>query len=355
MAVAVDSLDLPEHILLVIAEKLFINIKDYIRFGAVCRSWRSLYTQHQTTFPPQPPLLMLPSSELLAINDQQTCFPHQSYYPGSAHGWLISLTSTSPPLVAHLFNPFLSSSINLPPLSNYYFIEDETDCAPQAFFYKRLAFCKPCDNAWTCLELHPDSKNFPWRLDLGYMPCSLTDPTIYFENKFYTVDSFGALWLIDLDAPHPRLSNLLPTFESSFPGNSKHYVVQSSSHLLQVTRISHVHDDFSNYTTKFHVFKLDQTHSKRVETKNLYRQMLLLGSNASMSLPASDYPGCKANCIYFTDDYIEGYHHDGGDIDVTPGPPDMGVFNLEDGSTEPHYQVRESRQFHPAPIWIEPT
>ncbi|PIA29514.1 hypothetical protein AQUCO_05900026v1 [Aquilegia coerulea] len=384
--------------------ELFINIKDYIRFGAVCRSWRSLYTQHQTNFPPQLPFLMLPSSELFAVNDQQTCCiydlldkkiytnfllhlptPHdQTYYGGSSHGWLISFTPTSPPVVAQLFNPFLSSSINLPPLTNFnYFIEQETECTPYFFLQKvvlstnpasnpntclvlaifggycRLAFCKPGDNAWTCLELHPDSKNLPWQLRLRYRPCSLTEDIIYFENKFYTVDSFGALWVIDLDVARPMLSNLLPPVDESqySPDVSyRNYVVQSSGHLFHVRRAwTHpVLDDYSYSTAKFEVFKLDQTHRKRVETKNLCGQMLFLGSNASLSLQASDYPGCKANCIYFTDDYIEGYYDD--DITaISPGAPDMGVFNLEDGSIESHYQVRESRRCHPALIWIEPT
>ncbi|KAF5191281.1 F-box protein skip23-like [Thalictrum thalictroides] len=203
---------------------------------------------------------------------------------------------------------------------------------------------KPTDNGWTCLKLHPDSMNLPWQ---QYKPCTLTDDIIYFENKVYTVDAYGAFWVVDLDDPHPRLSNLLPPLEAlelTSDDNTKHYVVQTSGHLLQVTRIFPLLDDFSYSTTKFQVFKLDQAHSKRVETKNLCGQMLFLG-----------HPGCKANCIYFTDDYIEGYYEDDSDTGSCPGPPDMGVFNLEDGSIESHYQVRESRRFLPPPIWIEPT
>ena len=32
--------------------------------------------------------------------------------------------------------------------------------------------------------------------------------------------------------------------------------------------------------------------------------IFFLGMNNSLSLSAQDIAGCKANCIYFTDDYI---------------------------------------------------
>ena len=65
-------------------------------------------------------------------------------------------------------------------------------------------------------------------------------------------------------------------------------------------------------TTGFKVLKLEC--STEVKSKNEYDwvnvdslgdQALFAGDNSSMSLSASSFNGCKANCIYFTDDDVD--------------------------------------------------
>ena len=42
-----------------------------------------------------------------------------------------------------------------------------------------------------------------------------------------------------------------------------------------------------------------------VNVDSLGDQALFAGDNSSMSLSASSFNGCKANCIYFTDDDVD--------------------------------------------------
>ncbi|KAK7830834.1 hypothetical protein CFP56_027890 [Quercus suber] len=40
---------------------------------------------------------------------------------------------------------------------------------------------------------------------------------------------------------------------------------------------------------------------------NLGDQVLFVGDSSSMSSSPSSFNGCKANCVYFTDDYKKGF------------------------------------------------
>ncbi|KAM3246976.1 hypothetical protein P3L10_008743 [Capsicum annuum] len=102
-------------------------------------------------------------------------------------------------------------------------------------------------------------------------------------------------------------------------------------------------------TTDFQVFQVDLATSKVTEMRELGDIAFFLGAYASLSVQASQFPGIKPNCIYFTDDYFESYfiYEEGGGLD-------MGVFNLEDGSIQPHYDVVSLNRVCP-PTWVTPT
>ncbi|PHT62737.1 hypothetical protein T459_33400 [Capsicum annuum] len=101
--------------------------------------------------------------------------------------------------------------------------------------------------------------------------------------------------------------------------------------------------------TDFQVFQVDLATSKVTEMRELGDIAFFLGAYASLSVQASQFPGIKPNCIYFTDDYFESYfiYEEGGGLD-------MGVFNLEDGSIQPHYDVVSLNRVCP-PTWVTPT
>ncbi|KAF3614518.1 putative plant intracellular Ras-group-related LRR protein 7-like [Capsicum annuum] len=107
--------------------------------------------------------------------------------------------------------------------------------------------------------------------------------------------------------------------------------------------------EFTYGTTDFRVFQVDLAAGKVTETNELRDMAFFLGANASLSVQASQFPGIKPNHIYFTDDCFESYtcYEEGGGLD-------MGVFNVADGSIQPHYDGVSLSWFCP-PIWVTPT
>ena len=104
-------------------------------------------------------------------------------------------------------------------------------------------------------------------------------------------------------------------------------------------------------TTGFKILKLES--SSKVKSKNEYDwvnvdnlgdQALFVG-DTSMSLSASSFNGCKANCIYFTDDNVDCYLNC-----LNGGGYDMGVFSMENGTMKQHYRGKSLSSFAP-PVW----
>ena len=62
--------------------------------------------------------------------------------------------------------------------------------------------------------------------------------------------------------------------------------------------------DFPTQTIKFDVYRLDFCWNTWEFTTSIGDQVIFLGTNQSISLPALDFPSLKANCIYFTDDSV---------------------------------------------------
>ena len=74
-------------------------------------------------------------------------------------------------------------------------------------------------------------------------------------------------------------------------------------------------------------------------------QALFVGDNSSVSLSASSFNGCKANCICFTDDNKLNYAYtsEGGGYDI-------GAFRMQDRKIE-HPYPGESLSFFSTPLW----
>ncbi|PIA49843.1 hypothetical protein AQUCO_01300529v1, partial [Aquilegia coerulea] len=355
---------------------LLIDINDYIRFGAVCRwPWRCVYTenlsQRQCRTRHQLPLLMIPSepcnfknqtrslyslSEKRVLSNFHVKVPHNSFCRGSCQGWLVTLDEKLSDV--RLLNPFLSqhNEIELPTLTT--FPHQELEIYNDNFLKKavlsanptidpnyvvmaiygphaRLAFCKPGDKMWTPL------------LHCSY---SSIEDVIYFKDQFYAVGFYGIIYSCDVTQPQPKVVTIAaaPTYQVF---GVRKYLVDSFGDLLQISRRIIYPDDEPYYTSGFEVFRLEQSTVKWSKIKDIGDSAIFLGDNHSLSLASQDFPVCKPNCIYFTDNYYEGYY--GG----PDGPHDMGVFNIENGSIEPHYPLKTKTVYpdYPPPIWIEPT
>ncbi|PIA27539.1 hypothetical protein AQUCO_07600005v1 [Aquilegia coerulea] len=349
-------------------DKLITQIKDYIRFGAVCRLWRSVYTHnlqwYRTHLPRQLPLLMFSTNDdvkhsfLFSVTENKIynhplAIPHNENCRSSTEGWLVTVYNG---LEVHLLNPWLTVNnvIELPPLSAFeprgnitsvsYLNKVVLSANPTlnsnyiaiAIYsrYCRLALFKPGNKRWMSFNTNHE----------------LFEDVIYYKDQFYAINYFGEVFTCDANPSNLVVSKIIER-PSINPYADKRYLVESDGGLLQILRTlkNEVGSSTSNFFPGgFKVYRLDSVELKWIETNNLSGRMLFLGRNSSMSLLASDFPGCIPNSIYFTDDYFGGYYM------KLEGPYDMGVFNIEDGSFVPQYPTAISK-LSPPPIWILPT
>ncbi|KAG5526624.1 hypothetical protein RHGRI_032781 [Rhododendron griersonianum] len=220
---------------------------------------------------------------------------------------------------------------------------------------RSLAYIKPGDNKWTYIP--------PIKMS------SLTD-AIYHLGKFYVVDGYSGMYSVDISKSFskPRVEVVAPRTPTKA---NKVYIVKShEGDLLLVQRFLEWRGNPRRWATScFKIFKvlgLGGCSSgagssaagsygqivERVEIHSLGDETLFLGDNYSLSVSASDYPGCQPNCIYYTDDTI-GYN-----MPYYPyGSRDTGIYYLLDRSFAPHYRVKtkQKRVPIPPPVWIVPT
>ncbi|XP_059460753.1 F-box protein SKIP23-like [Corylus avellana] len=399
---AVDWTQLPRELLESIAGKLTIYA-DYLRFRAVCPSWRSSVLNIPRNLPPQLPWLMLPQVQTnpfhCAFFDLSTRKLHNldvlevtsqgTHCCGSSHGWLIVLDE-SPAVL--LLNPLTRARLHLPPLSTFpnvvsfnyseagseYALRDVSgeiyrlslremrdsfikkvvlSSAPlknKNFIalailhrFNILVYCKSGDQSWSFVHV----ARFPW------------EDVIYYNDLFYTVDKNGAIAVCDLNGASPTVSVIRPPLQL---GGGLQYLVNSGDdELLLVTRyVVHVdlqRDDTDPYvscvfycykTVRFEVFRMNWSEPRWERVTSLGDRMLFIGENTSISFLAYDFRGCLGNCIYFTDD-CEFYD---GIYDCFIGDHDLGIFKLWDGSIEPlpFYQRNPHSRSYWAPIWVTP-
>ncbi|XP_043708185.1 F-box protein At2g26160-like [Telopea speciosissima] len=396
-----DWSGLPEVLLELISSRL--SLADLIRFSCVCSSWRSITppSLHGKLLP----WLIVPSItrnrprkrrignicdknlgivslsdptrkvyelELPEAADRRIC--------GSSAGWLVTVHANSE---IQLLHPFTRAQIQLPPLTafpsrlpvplhqgkefaghlrDYYihkaivgFCSSESEAIVMAIRKEddQLAFCRP-------------GKDLRWTVFEGYLRRS--HDVIFYKEQFYTVKGSGRVFMVSgLEDASPQLTLVghRPT-KPSYP--SRLYLVESSGDLLMVYRFLdlylYVDDDddedvvvdsdddgtepvrLPHRTVNFEVYKLDLGEGNWVEVDNLGDRAVFVGYNDSFSVSASEFPGCRGNCIYFTDDYFEGYNRQ------KHGALDMGIFDLGDGTVEPLVGRNQIHYFMPPLVWF---
>ncbi|XP_034675006.1 F-box protein SKIP23-like [Vitis riparia] len=370
--------------------KKFKIYTDYVRFRAVCHNWRASVPKTPHHLPTQLPWLMLPQSQphhthrpffSLSLNKFHFLHlpeaSHRRRRRGSSHGWLLILDE-APEIF--LLNPLTRSKVHLPPLSTFpnvvrfNFADVGREYALRTSsgnvytrslkkmrdsFIKKtilssspangsdfiavvilnqtgdLALCRKSDDSWTFLE---DAQSY-------------SEDVIFHRGLFYAVNKYGSIAVCDVSGSSPRVSII--EMPQQFGGDLQ-YLVESGEELLLVTRYLDLTYDVEPdqtsliyRTTRFQVCRLDSKAPRWEVVSSLGDRALFLGENLSLSLSSVDFPGCKGNCIYYTDDYSEDNY------DGIGGEQDLGIFNLEDGSIEPlpcsHFRIR-----WPPPLWVTP-
>ncbi|KAL5703902.1 hypothetical protein ACHQM5_022395 [Ranunculus cassubicifolius] len=374
-----------------------LNLPDLIKLSCVCSPWRSISpsTQHRGHLP----WLLLPSQnnspnsgniwpnslyfysildktyyelDLPEIKDRRIC--------GSSNGWLITIHENAD---IYLLHPLSRKVIMLPSLNDVpgvygigysnddglqYIVSDSvgrrrsnasfwnSSVARDEYIVKvivcvnlnvvlgilgelgRLLVCRVQGNEKRWIVVEDD-------VDAMYMDVS------FYKGEFYAVDSSGAVVVVDCDELRTR-----KVIDGHGYGYQS-YLVESSGDLLKVIRFlssfGEESDDSEaedgeprqlNKTIRFEVWKIDFEQGLWLEVKNLGDRALFLGINHSSSVCSSDFPGCKGNCIYFTDDCRI----------MHTGDYDKGICNLENGRIEAIYPDDDSKMILPRPVWYSP-
>ncbi|KAK1271769.1 putative F-box protein [Acorus gramineus] len=313
-----DWSDLPEDMLFSIATRAE-HLSDYIRFGAVSKSWRSAITVY-----PRPPLhLRFPF--LLLSRDNKTR-DHALYSPlerklhpirlpdrsrpkrclgSTSDGWVCMIDDN---LHLYLLNPFSGAVVLLPPLSTDFITDGSFEHVLKAVWSaepsiivillckkeerETVYYCRPGDARWKVLET---SLEF------------LHDAVLF--NKGLYVMNWEARRVAAID--HHGRGMMM----AAGPNKFMYLAGCPSGPLLVVRHMKNVYE-----TRRFELFEPDSKMKKWVKTKSLDDGMLFLGMNTAIWLSSSSLKECKGNSIYFMDRNRDGVVED------------LGIFYLEDGS-----------------------
>ncbi|XP_060206837.1 probable F-box protein At1g65740 [Lycium barbarum] len=378
-----------QHDLLVLIVRRLNLIEDYLNFGTVCKSWHFVATKENfNSNLPRVPWLMLAEEEY-----DNTCRKFFSLCNGmilkkripkasgkrcmESMGWLITVGKDEGEI--SLLHPFSGVQIQLPHQNTTEHYEFNQTPVPWTFVQKAVLSGNPChtsDYVLMVIEGHYQFLSF-WRPgDLlwtrirkpAYFP-HISD-VVYFSGHFYAVSYNGCVQVCAVVGNESTKSRIIAHLAPWIDG--KYYILESLGSLFVVSQdgvdIRYVKDDreriplthiqgeddeeekmYTYKTRNFLVFQIDLDTCKTTLTRDLGDRAFFLGANASLSVQASQFPGIKPNHIYFTDNCLGAYLHfeEGGGLD-------MGVFNLADGSIQPHYDGVSLSRVCP-PIWVTPT
>lgn len=335
---------------------------DIIRFGAVCKPWRSVVVEARNqVIKPLSPLLLLPCNdnsrgyELFDFSKNkaykiQVPEVDGTWFVNSSNEWLVTIKCT-PPYEIHLLNPFTRVQIQLPPATAFQDPPPAITATPiEAFLHKVVASSTPLDPNCIVMAIYSNWKKLAfcklgdteWKTLESEVNCY--KDIIYRKDNFYALGKLENIVLCDM-GPDPKIIEVVPPVIPCWYYERKYLVESSSGDLLKILRSldweDTPEDESSRYKTiMFQVSKLDFSKGKWEVINSLGENSLFVGYNVSMLISVEEFPEFREDCIYFTDDYQEGY------FENICGCHDMGVFSLKTRQFEPMFPFSQ--------IWSSP-
>ncbi|KAI8569477.1 hypothetical protein RHMOL_Rhmol02G0282100 [Rhododendron molle] len=376
--------DLGEDLLSLIAKRVALY-DDFLSFGGVCRSWRSVAVVKNFRGSEQIPWLMLSekdnSDERQFVSLRKGGVIRTVNLPEARGkrcletlGWLVTISEDGE---MNLLHPFSRVQIGLPHVTNFKDYEDGRMESNIIFMQKAVLSSRPEDNAdFVLMTIYagrgwlgfwrPGDKTWTTIESYSTHPGAFCD-IIFHKGLFYGIAAGGMVFACDVWGPNPTAAQLVVDVPQKYFMGKRPYIVESAGVILVAVRdgsmpvfLEENSDDFDpskvtesdvDYETcDFELFELDLSNEgKWGEKTSLGDSALFLGDNASVSVQASRYHGIKANCIYYTDDCWESYT-----FFKRGGGKDMGIFDLEDGSQMPCYNGESFSPICP-PMWVNPS
>ncbi|XP_050365472.1 putative F-box protein At5g55150 [Argentina anserina] len=322
--------------------------KDYLRFSVVCKSWFCLAKKNQRELMSrrsQPPMLLITDEENSwrlyniiddKVLDMQLRAPNRRFC-GSSKGWLIFVDET---FAITLLNPFSvklrekkkkanATIIRLPPLHGEKWWIRKCDYYVCRASLSSDPILDPEDSVLTVI--------YGEKYQLAFIRCSKDKRWTYADNNFCPVEdvvySQGVIYAVDNDSRLfsyniSTLSKLELSQGNSSYANKIYLVFDSDEKEIWMVKRYIKYKNIKKWlrreTTEFKIFKMniDDEH-EWIEKETLGNVAFFVGDNSSVSVVASDFPGCRSNCIYFShdDDFISS--------SLEPyGPNDCGVYDI---------------------------
>lgn len=351
-----DWSNLKADALKLIADRLIINITDYICFRCVCKAWRATNPRSRS-HPPQLPWLVLGCEDdfdrlvFYSFSDSRV---HKIKLPtigdmvvinGSSDGWLV--LEDRPSSSISLLNPLTGVQIHLPSAPGQLrSTHDNADTSitkefMQALIWKISMSSNPLATDQDCTMIVIASWNRALlSIRFGHDDdWSLLDDTtvyldvIYFKGSFYAIDYTAQVFVFDSQLKKVAITE--PRQESTdtlwqFAELSGELVVLGN--MVSENPIVDEWEGTMTFTTeRIDILKLNMEgliSSSLEETKSLDDHILFLGvTSRSISRPAAQYPHGKHNTIYVHEVY--SWHDD--ELACCRS----GVYDLETASLRP--------------------
>ncbi|KAJ4747291.1 F-box protein skip23 [Rhynchospora pubera] len=368
-----DWSNLQDDIARLIAKKLWFY-PHHRKFAAACADWYYISKEVHGPFQQNSIVLLLPYNNqsetctLYELSDSRTyefglSVLRDKFIYGSSNGWvclsdkeykislinLLTMQQFALPYPSYALN-FISGMLDTPMIESEIVTKiavsgsplSSNGCIIAAIMstYEELLVCRLGDISWTPIVIK-ESK-------LKSHECwQFLHDVIFFQGKIYAINDGYNLLIVDIDgANYVARDTFGPCYQSGddigHPSRGEPciegledlyelrlYLVECYGKLLAIRRFGEEHPDDSYSTQYFELFEFEESEETWRMIHGLGDRSLFVGQNGSISVSATEIPGCRPNCIYFTDDFYRGQ------VNWEFGfRADNGVFCCEDGSIE---------------------
>ncbi|XP_065049112.1 uncharacterized protein LOC135679363 [Musa acuminata AAA Group] len=315
-----------------LTSQFFTSVDDYLRFRAVCKSWRSAVAHRPDHLPTQLPFLLVVSTSEPRIGPafRLTAASAGNVRPlpntakmsciGTSFGWLILICMKD--RLINLFNPVTAEDIRLPYLAGLS-LTDEVSAAgwPLIVIEKAVLSSDPTLDREFVAVLFTRAVNirwFTWRHGDESWTAD-ANPSVQLTSRMRDVVPYGNRTLcaiygnndywavLQVDPGPPGRATIAAWYPMpSCVPRTYHptYLVVSAGELL-LAACHYNNNGTANWkiTLRFRVFRLEPGGISRpavaVEVEDIHDRILFLSPSSSVSVSAEDFLGFHGNAIYF--------------------------------------------------------